>query len=169
MALRIAAKMDSVPDAILEEAMLMHPAIDPDTGHMVCHHHEVSAAVFDAGGESIPALLVGSCLAIVTGKSLVSRILEHGNAKPAQVELKRKVTVSETEPEPYWVLSMLSVLKAAGTQAELYTVEVESSDHGRRRIPALRIIADETQETLLLVISPCRRPEEQRPAGALYF
>jgi len=169
MPLKLRSTMSSVPDVIMDEALMLHPAVDPDSGHLICHRHDVSAAVLEAGDEPYPALLVGSCLAIVTGKRLVEDILAKGDARKASLELSGDVRVPSAESEPYWLLYMISVLRNVKPKAELLTLEVVGPDGESRRVPALRIRADDANETLLISLAPCRRPEDQRPAGTLYL
>ncbi|MET1129155.1 MAG: hypothetical protein ABWW70_07555 [Thermoproteota archaeon] len=167
MVLRLRAEMATVPSQVVEEAMDIHPAIDPETGHPVCHYLSVSAAVLDTGGHPVPAVLVGSCVALVSGREHVARVLEAGGASPAGLELRDRVGVGGVEVDPELAYTLFSVLRLARSGAQLYTLELEDAG-ASRRVPAARLRLEDGQEVLVVLLRPCGG-QERRPSSSIYF
>ncbi|MEB2837218.1 MAG: hypothetical protein GSR80_000902 [Desulfurococcales archaeon] len=115
-------------DALLDLVAYLHPAVDPDTGHHVCHRHGLGAAVLRASGRAVPALVVGGCLLLVEGEEPVRAVL--GEARPAGLEEwgEERARVGGVLVDSYWLSQALRAAGELRARAGLYLVGMEGED-----------------------------------------
>jgi hypothetical protein len=126
--LRIPASTREYSEAILEVIAYLHPAVDPEAGHYVCHHHSIGASVIETGSGPLPALVIGGCALLVEGEDHVSRIL--GNAREARLEgfIGDKAVIGDARVDPYWVSQAIRAASEIRGEARFYTVGFEGEE-----------------------------------------
>ena len=109
-----------LPYILVDVLAQMHASIDPDSGHILCHYHDLGAAVVEVGGREVPMLLVGGCLmatadpAAVEAVEAESRLLEsiparfYSNPSAAQ-----------------WLSQLLQLAHELSAQADARMIEVD--------------------------------------------
>ena len=161
---RVAASTPAYSEALLEIICYTHPAVDPETGHLVCHHHSVGAAVLEApGGGLVPALLVGGCAYLVEGT---------GHAR-ALLEGARRVALESLGPEEarggggrgdaYWVAQAVRAAVELRLAPEAFEVEVE----GEQWL-AIALTSQGGVEAVVLVPPKCGEDRFQKKSQTFY-
>jgi hypothetical protein len=162
MVVRVEAVRPSFNDALVEILCYTHPALDPDTGHFVCHHHTVGAAVIEAGGSRVPALVLGGCAYLVEGRDYASSILE--GARRVSITLgSEEASGGGARGDPYWVAQALRAAAELRLAADTYAVRV-----GGEEWIAVALTGKQGPESLVLVPPACGEDRFQRRSQAFY-
>ncbi|MCE4625325.1 MAG: hypothetical protein F7C35_05620 [Desulfurococcales archaeon] len=76
--IRVKSKSGYIPHAVMDALVDLHAAVDPDTGHFVCHYYVVSLSIVEIGGKDFPGLNVGENLTVVIGSEAASTVERTG-------------------------------------------------------------------------------------------
>ena len=122
--MRVSASTREYNEAILEIVAYLHPAVDPDTGHYVCHHHSIGASVFETGSGPVPALVIGGCAMLVEGEDLVSRILSSAREASLEGLSGGRAVAGGARVDAYWVSQAIKAAAEIRGEAKLYTISL---------------------------------------------
>jgi len=73
--IKLRTKPVYTPHTLFEEIADLHGAVDPDTGHLICHYYPLAPVIVEVDGEAVPGLQVGECLTLVPGQDNVEKIV----------------------------------------------------------------------------------------------
>ncbi|MEB3774095.1 MAG: hypothetical protein GSR86_04115 [Desulfurococcales archaeon] len=150
---RIAGKIKHIPDSILESIAMLHGAVDPDTGHLICHHYPLGLALIEAGGRSMPALGIGECIYLVPPPYADLLV---GDARSSALEQLGEDTTSMggAVVDTPAIALVLSVLREEKGSIRLYTVPVEVDGRESRAVLARLKLQNEAWG---LLVTPCKQ------------
>ncbi len=163
MAVRIMEKPRPIPDSMLEAIAYLHGAVDPDSGHLVCHHYPLGLTLVEAEGVKAPALSVGECIYLVPHPW--GRAIYHGSEEASIRSLGEDHTlVGEARIDTGSVSLILSLLKE-----EKAGVEVRYSRaivHGHGEVSVAVFLLKASWGEWVAIVVPCKGQE--RREGDLY-
>lgn len=168
MVVSVEYRIDGIDETLLELLSFLHPAVDPDTGHHVCHHHSLGLATLNAGGRRIPALLLGGCAMLVVGEDAVSALLGDASGEERLESMEPpKALIGGVEADAYWVMQALRAAAEMNLRAVLRVVEVEG---GRWVLVELesRGRPSEGLRAALLIPPPCGEEGIRRRSQSFY-
>lgn len=122
MAVKLKKTVHYIPDSIWESIIRLHGAIDPDTGHLSCHHNPLGLGQIEVSGVNLPVLVVSDCLVLVLGEENVKVLLKV--ARPAAVEElgPESTSIGSASASTYHLALVLSLLREFKAQVKIYTV-----------------------------------------------
>jgi len=163
LAVRVEARVEAYNDALLEILCYTHPAVDPETGHLICHHHTLGAAVIEAGGHHIPALLIGGCAYLIQGPQHTAKTLEAAEPTTLQALTPETAhTTGETTGDPYWLTQALRAAAELRAHASLYTLQVDGTPWTAVHIKAQDL------EALILTPPTCTEDHYKKKSQTFY-
>ncbi len=149
-----------VTQHMMEVLAYQHGAIDPDSGHIVCHQYRLGVTMGYTRKGPVPFLVVENCLLITAGKENVEAVLEDSvEANPITVR-SGKVEVGGIQVDSYWLFAALSYAKDLEGEIYMYKLDLERDD-GKVKAVA---VAVRREENAVLVIVPSKcEPEKTQP------
>ncbi len=161
---RIAGKTQYIPDSIIEGVARLHGAVDPDTGHVVCHHYSLGATAIEVNDSVIPGLIVGECLIIVYGEKHVSLLV--GGARQVSLEGFNQdyAVAGDVRVDAAHLALVLSLLRDAKARVTFYTIDLE--DDGVEK-PALMIVLQDPESDVAwaAIVTGCSRSQPALSGG----
>ena len=82
---RVKVRGPVIPHGVVDGIIDLHAAVDPDTGHFICHYLAVRPEIVEIGGRDYPGLGVGEGLTVVVGEDAASTVEGSGE----EVDLAR--------------------------------------------------------------------------------
>jgi len=150
MSIRLKREPVYAPHSVLEDLADLHGAVDPDTGHLVCHYFPLAPVIIDAGGNDVPGLQIGECLTLVLGREYTSKILEA--SRPA----------GKLNPQEYNSRALGYALSLLRTHA--YTIKFMLPHDGDDPLVLHFVPASKRDsEDIVVLVWKCKRPEKQSP------
>jgi len=151
MAIRLKRDPVYAPHSVFEDLADLHGAVDPDTGHLVCHYFPIAPVIVEAGSSEVPGLQIGECLTLVLGREYTGKILEA--SRPA----------GKFNPQEYNSRALGYALSLLRTHA--YTIRFMLPQDGDDPLvlhfaPASK---RDGEEDLIVMVWKCKRPERQAP------
>ncbi len=163
MAVRIAEKPRPIPDSMLEAIAYLHGAMDPDSGHLVCHHYPLGLTLVEAGGAKAPALSVGECIYLVP-QPWGSAIYQGSREASIRALGEDYTLVGEARVDTGSVSLILSLLREEKAEVEVrYSKAVI---HGRGEVGVAVFLIKASWGEWVAVVAPCKGQE--RKEGDLY-
>lgn len=74
--MRVRKQPGYLPHSVVENLLGLHPAIDPDTGHILCHYKPFNLGLAEINGNPYPALIVNDCIIIINDNKAVKELIE---------------------------------------------------------------------------------------------
>ncbi len=74
MKIKLKSKPVFVPHSIMDSVVDLHAAIDPETGHFICHYFAIAPVQLEIEGELYPGINVGETITVVIGKDAVEAV-----------------------------------------------------------------------------------------------
>ncbi|BAA80275.2 hypothetical protein APE_1284.1 [Aeropyrum pernix K1] len=166
MPARIVGKPEYLPDPVWESVIRLHGAVDPETGHLTCHHYPIALQLVETGGGPVPALQVGECILIVAGATYISRLL--AEAKDSRLEEigADYALVSGVRVSTEVLAHVLSSLRDWKSQVKFYTLTLEID--GRARGAAVAVFQDQ-EGGWAAVLTDCERGGEESRSETLHL
>lgn len=109
-----------LPYVIIDVLAQMHASIDPDSGHMICHYHEMGAAVLEVEGRELPMLLVGGCLMVTADPAAVEAI----ESESRRLE-SIPSSLHSTPATAQWLAQLLQLVHELSAEAEAREIVVD--------------------------------------------
>ncbi len=135
-----------LPYHLLDAVADMHAALEPESGHLICHYHELGAGVVEAGGVSVPVLLVGSCMGVTAGRRYVEALVSAARPSP------EAVSEALRSPEAVGYVSLaLEAIRSMNATAEAYRLPMEEGE------AVLLVGRNRGEEAAFIILLPCRR------------
>ncbi len=152
-AIRVGAKI--ISDHILETVAYLHGAVDPDTGHLTCHHYPIGITLIEASGVTAPALSIGECIYLIPAPWNSGLKSE---ASPASISvIDRDVArIGDAEVESSSLALVLSVLKDERASVSIGTLRVSIAGKGELS-SILVTFKPESGEEWSALVTPCKR------------
>ena len=151
--LRIRGKPKHIPDSILESIAMLHGAVDPDTGHLVCHHYPLGLAIIEASGRSMPALSIGECIYLVPPPH-IDPLVRDANSSSLEVLGEDTTSIGGAVVDTPAIALVLSVLREEKGSIKFYITNVEV---GGRESRAVLARLDLHGEAWGLLVVPCKQ------------
>ncbi len=149
-----------VTQHMMETLAFQHGAIDPDSGHIVCHQYRIGVTLAETPKGPVPMLVIENCVYVTAGRENVEAVLSGNSVEAGQLNIRSgRLEVGGLPVESYWMITALSYAKDLEGSMRLYKVEVD--DDGRR-FKAIAVVV-ETRETAVLLLVP-QRCEAERAA-----
>ena len=140
-----------VTQHMMETLAFQHGAIDPDSGHIVCHQYRVGVAVAETPRGPVPLLVIENCVLLTAGRENVEALLEGNSVEVDGLSLKSgRVEVGGMQVDGYWMIAALSYAKDLEGSMKLYKVEVERDG---KPVKAVAVVV-ETRETAVALLVP---------------
>lgn len=147
--MKIRRKSDYLPHPVIEHVVDNHPAIDPDTGHLLCHYKPIGLALVEVGGETYPALTVGDCVTVVNDPAAIKAITSE--TEPLETSILPPPDPEYRDIPVHEIASILSALRDAAM------VEVRRPrDTGEYLILILR-----DNYEIAFILERCKRHEDK--------
>ncbi len=162
MAIRVSGRRYfDITHHMMETLAMQHGAIDPDSGHIVCHHYRLGVAVAETPRGPVPVLVVEDCVMVTAGRDNVEALLAGDSVEAGTLSMRSgRVEVGGLPVDSYWMILALSYAKDMEGSIKLYKVDVERDG---RRVRAAALLV-ETESTQVLIVVPQRcEGERQQP------
>ncbi len=156
---RIEAVMQRIPHHILDSIIDLHAAIDPDTGHLSCHHYTLGLAVAKVGESVVPLMVVGDCMYVAFGSS--SKIIAGTAAGSANVEgiEEGMAIVGGSTIDASLLSTAISLAREVRSRISFHSINIEID--GREERYALISVEGKTEEeSMAILIGKCREEPE---------
>jgi len=75
---RVKKRGPEIPHSVVDGIIDLHAAVDPDTGHFICHYLAVRPEIIELQGEDYPGLGLGDGLTVLVGEGPAGSIEEAG-------------------------------------------------------------------------------------------
>ncbi len=153
---RLVTKPRFLPHSVMEDLVDLHGAVDPDTGHLICHYYAIAPVIVEIAGRKFPGLNVGECMTIVQGQDAVAAAEEEGERVELS-EIDAKGGVNGISVDAASLALALSHVRNAGGKLRLLAP--------RSGEDAVIVVFDsDGEESIVVIVWKCR---EKRGAGAV--
>lgn len=144
-----------MPFIVFDTLAQAHASVDPETGHLVCHYHDVGAAVVEVSGRRYPMILIGGCVLATTDPEAVEAIESESR------ELDGIPSSFHSNPSAaQWLSLMLQLVREVQGRVRVYSTPMDSSR-------ALTMTSRNKGVVVAVMISPnCLGVEERKDKGA---
>ena len=150
-----------VTQHMMEVLAFQHGAIDPDSGHIVCHHYRLGVVLAETGKGPVPLLVIENCLYVTAGRENVDAILDDGSVEAGQLTIRSgRVEVGGLQVDGYWLFTALSYAKDLEADIAVYKVELEREGD---RVKAVAVVARKGDTAVLLLVPARCEPEKTQP------
>lgn len=155
-------KIFEISHSMLETLALQHGAIDPDSGHIVCHHYRLGVALATVGNKAVPLFTIEGCIFITAGRDNVEELLHSTSVVEVDTISLRGggIEVGDVKLDGYWALLALSFARENGDKLRLFKLEIEL-DGRREKAVGFLIESKEAQPVMLIVPRSCREEKQQ--------
>jgi len=154
-----------VPDTLLDSVAYIHGAIDPDSGHMVCHHYPLGVALLEVDGESVPALSIGECIYLAP-HPWSSKIASSG-VKADIMEVGEEYTiVGGVRVETQSISLILSTLREDRMSISFYIIKVDL--RGKGVVDSVAASVKGGGGEWIFILTPCTRTKLHEGEGMYY-
>jgi len=147
--MKVKRKSEYLPHPVIEHVVDNHPAIDPDTGHILCHYKPMGLAIIEVGGETYPALTVGDCVTVTNDPAAIKAIINE--TEPLETPILPPSSPEYRDIPIHEIASILSALRDAAM------IEVRRPRDARGY---LVIILRDNYE-VVFIIERCRKHEDK--------
>lgn len=163
MKIKIVERPSHIPDSMLETIAFLHGAVDPDSGHLVCHHYPLGLTLVEAEGSKAPALSIGECIYLVPPPW--SKGIARG-AEQARIEFmgSEHTMVGKARVDTSSLSLVLSLLREEKADARVMTTRI--SVPGRGEVDAVLIMLTGSWGDWAALVIPCKGQEQK--SGDLY-
>ncbi|MCE4604448.1 MAG: hypothetical protein F7B20_05740 [Aeropyrum sp.] len=163
--LRIKSQPVFLPDTVWESLIRIHGAVDPETGHLTCHHYPLGLAEASIGNKPVPLLALGECVFVALGSEAVSSIKALG--KPGVLEGFEgdAAVISGVRTPAQPIAHLLSALRDYKLKVEILVV---SSEIGGRRLDGVALKVSGDEEEWALLVFECSE-SEKRESDSFYI
>ena len=120
-------KTSFIPRELIESLAFLHPGIDPETGHYVCHHIDMGISLIKVGNEEIPSFMVGDCILIVVGDRSINKLLEHMSEVKDEVTFESDTISIEGALASSELSRVFTLLWEYRAKIRFYKIEIEGS------------------------------------------
>ncbi len=145
-----------VSETLLEVLGFLHGAIDPDSGHIVCHHYRLGVFVAMAGGRPVPLFGIEGCLFVTMGDENTSAIVSGDDAVSVDSLsiTGGSIAVGDVKIESYWALLALSFVREMSGSIHMYKLNL-LLDGRSVKAAGILVKPKESQPVLVIVPSQC--------------
>jgi len=149
-----------VPTALVEDLLSIHPAIDVDSGHIVCHYNTFHLLVAETAYGPIPVISSG-CTLLTVGEDNVEKLVKSSKSESREALVKPGgfIRVGSTEVQNPEVVEL--ILSDTKLELKFYEVDIEGVGEG---IVIVARQSDGKSEPLAVIVTPCKPKEEKREA-----
>ncbi|MFN4046344.1 MAG: hypothetical protein ACK4H7_03285 [Acidilobaceae archaeon] len=150
----------TIPGPLLGDLLSIHPAIDMEEGHIVCHHSSLSLSVAESPEGPVPLIALSDCLYATAGEEYVRRLASTASSESSEaiVRAGKTIIVGSTEIYNPEVVELLSIEE--DVNLKLYEIDVEGL--GRAILVALK--GGRYGDGIALIAVSCRVKREKREA-----
>lgn len=141
-------KTGLLPHAIIENIIDNHPAVDPDTGHLICHYKLIGLALVEVMGENYPALTVGDCIVVVNDPRGVESLKKASD--PLETSTLPPSEPGITEFPIYEIAGVMSMLR------DSKRIEVRRLKSGGDYL----VFIVEGEYEAAIIVEKCKRPSD---------
>ncbi|MEB3859600.1 MAG: hypothetical protein LRS43_00150 [Desulfurococcales archaeon] len=148
-----------IPHHILDAIMDLHAAIDPETGHLSCHHYTLGLAVASVKGRVVPLMVVGDCMYVAFGSSsraIIDSVTGSAHVKGIEEGM---AIVGESMVDSSLLSTAITLAREVRSRISFHNIRVRMN--GREENLALISIEGKTEEeTMAILIGRCREEAE---------
>ncbi|BAN90284.1 hypothetical protein [Aeropyrum camini] len=166
MPARIVGKPEYLPDPVWEAVVRLHGAVDPETGHLICHHYPIALQLVETSEGAVPAVMVGDCILVVVGSTYVSRLLTEARESRLEELGADQARVGGVRVPAEAIAHVLSSLRDWRAQARFYTITLERGEHSEDAVIA---VFTGGGEEWAAVLTECGRGGEERKSDTFYL
>lgn len=159
------SKKVEVPTALLEDLLSIHPAVDMESGHIVCHYSTFSLLTAETKLGPVP-LIASECILLTVGADNVEKLIQ--DSKPGFREAVVKpgglIRVGSTELQNPEVVELL--LSDTKLELSFYEVEIEGVGKG------VVIVAKQSNgkgEPIAVIAVNCKPGKGEEKREALHY
>jgi hypothetical protein len=156
---RVEEVVQRIPHHILDAIIDLHAAIDPETGHLSCHHYTIGLAVASIGDRVVPMMVVGDCMYVAFGSS--SRVIAEmatGSAEVRGIE-EGMAVVGDSMVDSSLLSTAISLAREVRSRISFHNIRVIIG--GREEQLALVSVEGKSdEERLAILIGKCREEPE---------
>ncbi|MDM7275783.1 MAG: hypothetical protein P3X22_006695 [Thermoprotei archaeon] len=147
-----------IPGPILEDFLSIHPAIDVEEGHIVCHHSSLSLLVAESPEGPVPLIVLSECLYATAGEEYVRRLAGAASSESSEAIVRAGSTIIVGSTEIYnpEVIELLSI--GEDVDLKLYDINVE----GLGKAIVVTLKGGKYGEGIALIAVNCRVRREKR-------
>ncbi|MCE4600623.1 MAG: hypothetical protein F7C38_03555 [Desulfurococcales archaeon] len=149
--MKINREASYIPHIVIENLMEIHAALDPDTGHIICHYRPIGLTTIELAGEKYPGLRIGDCTTLVTDKEAVEKIIDESQPYPLTTMQSRERKDKHAFPL-HEIGSVLSLLK------ESVSIEVRKTNDDRYII----FIINYNNYNYVIIVGKCESHDEEQ-------
>jgi len=144
-----------VTETLLETLGLLHGAIDPDSGHIICHHYRFGVFYAKQSGNTIPLFSIEGCLFITIGEKNVEAIVKSNDAVEAGTLsiTEGSISIGDVKLESYWALLALNFIRETGGRFYLYKVDLVLDG---KPVKAAALLAKPEESAPIMIILPSK-------------
>ncbi|AEM39324.1 hypothetical protein Pyrfu_1466 [Pyrolobus fumarii 1A] len=150
-----------ITPAHLESLAMYHAAIDPDSGHLVCHGYSLQVVTLVVDGNPVPALLIDESLIYTSGSRNVELLVKASSKKVEHVTIDGNAIVADgirlSNPWIFHAISMARDFKSAPT---LYIITLKVDED--RESNALMLVYTKPEHHAFIALE-YGRPREDKP------
>ena len=146
--IRIRGKPVYAPHTIIEELADLHGAIDPETGHMICHYYPFAPIIIDTEEGVVPGLHIGDCLTLVPGKDNVDKIIA-------------STTTTNKIPKPTEYNMQALGLALAPLRLQAMEIEVRTPKKGTEPLVIVYKPDRQSGEQYAVLVWKCKKSKEE--------
>ena len=140
-----------IPHIIIENLMEIHAALDPDTGHIICHYKPIGLTTIELAGGKYPGLRIGDCTTLVTDKEAIEKIMNESQPHPLTIMQSGEHKDKHAFPL-HEIGSVLSLLK------ESVSIEIRKTDNDKYII----FIINYNNYNYMVMVGKCESHDEEQ-------
>ncbi len=153
MPFRVERRSQYLPHYIVENVLGFHGAIDPDTGHLVCHYYRMAPVTVEVRGTPYPALLVDECIYVVSDPEAVQALIEESTPYNLS-KITHEGEAGEVMVEQSLLGMALSVLKEPGMSMEVRRLDGADGS-------LLVVYRDKAGSVTAVIVGKCESREDK--------
>lgn len=158
---KVLSKTAEITGYVLESLVYMHAAVDPDSGHLICHYNPLGVASLEYDGRVYPAVVIGGCMYLVPG-----RIGGSLNEVSVDVIEGDKVYVGGAVVEAYQLALLYNLAREGQASIRFYELELED-DRGLNRV-ILASVKMQQGDEYSVILSRCK-DSRVRGEDSMYY
>ncbi len=136
-----------IPHIIVDNILELHPALDLDTGHIICHYKQFHTSIVKVDEFEFPAIGIGECMTIIPGDEAYEKVRE------ATAPLK----VSTIPP-----IQLRREINSLDLASALSLISSNNNIEFRKNSNGEIILLVEGEHRFAIVLAPCKEKEKGR-------
>jgi len=155
-------KAFEISESMLEILGFLHGAIDPDSGHIVCHHYRLGVLYAKHENNIIPLFGVENCLFVTAGEENISAIISSDDAVKIETLSVSggRLTIGDIDVENYWIFLALSFVREIGGKLSFYKLGLILED--KKEVKAVALLAEPKDSTPVMLIVPSKCVSQEK-------